>query len=321
MEESSQERPLVTFALFAYNQEKYIREAVEGACSQTYESLEIILSDDCSTDSTFSIMKEMADGYSGTHKIIVNRNSRNLGIGGHVNKIGGMASGSIVVMAAGDDVSNSNRVSRLISCYEEDTYAVFSDTYILREGKKLSFRSWIKNIRITLTDIIKGGGGVGSGAAYSYRKECFNFPWDYPSEIISEDRLLPMRAILLGKVKYLAEDLLFYRIHENNISTSNNFVMAKNNPRHIKEILETLDFVSNELDHNSSEYSSLAKARKVASVKLKKHNERIEKYADISLFSRFFREFHIFIFNKKSYYMIWRRRASRAMFNVLRISA
>ena len=51
------ERPLVTFALFAYNQEKYIREAVEGAFSQTYQRMEIILSDDCSTDSTFDILK------------------------------------------------------------------------------------------------------------------------------------------------------------------------------------------------------------------------------------------------------------------------
>lgn len=45
---SASQAPLVTFALFAYNQEKFIREAVEGAFAQTYESLEIILSDDCS---------------------------------------------------------------------------------------------------------------------------------------------------------------------------------------------------------------------------------------------------------------------------------
>lgn len=38
-----EERPLVTFALFAYNQEKYIRRAVVGAFSQTYEPLEIIM--------------------------------------------------------------------------------------------------------------------------------------------------------------------------------------------------------------------------------------------------------------------------------------
>ena len=48
------DRPLVTFALFAYNQEQYIREAVEGAFSQTYEPLEIILSDDCSSDRMIS---------------------------------------------------------------------------------------------------------------------------------------------------------------------------------------------------------------------------------------------------------------------------
>ena len=60
---SIEERPLVTFALFAYNQERYIREAVEGAFAQTYEPLEIILSDDCSTDRTFEIMQEMVANY------------------------------------------------------------------------------------------------------------------------------------------------------------------------------------------------------------------------------------------------------------------
>ena len=65
-----EELPLVTFALFAYNQEKYIREAIEGAFSQTYEPLEIILSDDCSRDDTHRIMCEMAAGYRGHHRVL-----------------------------------------------------------------------------------------------------------------------------------------------------------------------------------------------------------------------------------------------------------
>ena len=68
---SLQDRPLVTFALFAYNQEKYIREAVEGTFSQTYEPLEIILSDDCSSDRTFEIMEEMAATYDGPHATLL----------------------------------------------------------------------------------------------------------------------------------------------------------------------------------------------------------------------------------------------------------
>ena len=71
---SESDRPLVTFALFAYNQEKYIREAIEGAFAQTYEPLEIILSDDCSVDRTFEIMTEMVVNYRGKHCIKLNKN-------------------------------------------------------------------------------------------------------------------------------------------------------------------------------------------------------------------------------------------------------
>ncbi|MEO5658257.1 MAG: glycosyltransferase, partial [Polaromonas sp.] len=47
--------PLVTFVLFAYNQKKFIAEAVNGALSQTYSPLQIILSDDASTDGTYEV--------------------------------------------------------------------------------------------------------------------------------------------------------------------------------------------------------------------------------------------------------------------------
>lgn len=61
-------RPLVTFKLFAYNQEDYTREAVQGAFAQADEPLEIILSDDCSCDRTYQIMQEMAVAYRGPHQ-------------------------------------------------------------------------------------------------------------------------------------------------------------------------------------------------------------------------------------------------------------
>lgn len=72
--------PLVSYVLTAYNVEEFIEESVKCAFSQTYENLEIILSDDCSTDNTFNIMKKMADEYDGPHKIVLNRNEKNLGI-------------------------------------------------------------------------------------------------------------------------------------------------------------------------------------------------------------------------------------------------
>ena len=51
------EQPLATLFIAFYNQEDFVEDAVKGALSQTYENLEIILSDDCSTDKTFDEIK------------------------------------------------------------------------------------------------------------------------------------------------------------------------------------------------------------------------------------------------------------------------
>jgi glycosyltransferase involved in cell wall biosynthesis len=92
----SVDRPLLTFALFAYNQEQFIAEAVQGALSQTYSPLEIILSDDCSPDRTFEIMQEMASKYNGPNRVIVRRNERNLGLIGHINLVMEIVQGELI---------------------------------------------------------------------------------------------------------------------------------------------------------------------------------------------------------------------------------
>jgi len=99
-------KPLVSYVLTAYNIEAFIEESVKCAFAQTYENLEIILSDDHSTDKTFDIMKQMAAEYQGSHKVVLNRNEQNLGITKHMNKCYlEMAQGDIIIAAHGDDIS------------------------------------------------------------------------------------------------------------------------------------------------------------------------------------------------------------------------
>ena len=54
------DRPLVSFFVTAYRQEHLVRAAIEGAFAQTWQPLEILLSDDCSPDGTWRVMQEMA---------------------------------------------------------------------------------------------------------------------------------------------------------------------------------------------------------------------------------------------------------------------
>src|SRR3954469_6326230 len=118
MQPESTAKPLLTFALAALNQERFIREAVEAAFAQSYSPLEIILSDDCSEDRTFEIMCDMAKAYRGPHRIVLNRNPLRRCIGGPINRIMEVSQGELVLAAAGDDVSLPHRTQATYEAWE-----------------------------------------------------------------------------------------------------------------------------------------------------------------------------------------------------------
>ena len=57
------ERPLVSFCLLCYNQRQWIGAALEAAFAQTYRPLEIVISDDASTDRSWEIITSAVAGY------------------------------------------------------------------------------------------------------------------------------------------------------------------------------------------------------------------------------------------------------------------
>ena len=73
-------RTAVPRGLVAYNEERYIRAAIEEAFAQDFSPMEILLSDDCSPDGTFAIMQEMATAYRGPHVVRVRREPQNVGL-------------------------------------------------------------------------------------------------------------------------------------------------------------------------------------------------------------------------------------------------
>ena len=81
------QKELISFFALTYNQEKYIEDSLKGLFSQTYSPLEIIISDDCSTDKTFEIIQKFVSEYKGPNKVIINRNEKNLGLIKHFTLI------------------------------------------------------------------------------------------------------------------------------------------------------------------------------------------------------------------------------------------
>ena len=50
-------QPLISVIMPCYNSEDYIEEAIESILNQTYNNIEVIIADDCSTDKSFDLIK------------------------------------------------------------------------------------------------------------------------------------------------------------------------------------------------------------------------------------------------------------------------
>lgn len=215
-ESSPSERPLVTFALIAYNQEKYIREAIAGALSQTYSPLEIILSDDCSSDRTFEIIEEMASRYGGPHQIILNRNNRNLGIGGHVNAVMALSQGQLIVVAAGDDISLSTRCEVYATVWLKEgcpTCSIFSPTIERYENGSEITKGLSHPDSAAYHTIVETGYHPVPGSSHAWSRETFSIFGELPDSLINEDTAIYFRNLLVGHILICDQPQVIHRIH------------------------------------------------------------------------------------------------------------
>jgi glycosyltransferase involved in cell wall biosynthesis len=225
-----QDNPLITFILFGYNQAHFVREAIDGALTQNYSPLEIIFSDDCSTDQTFEIMSEMAANYKGPHKIILNRNEQNRGVGAHVNRAFSLASGEWIVTAASDDISDPDRCARVLELAKQhpdagaiglgwrdidekgDPYpGVMLARYKQRRRTSGQDRTWLR-------EFASGDFGVwGMSAAWS-QKLLQSCP-PLPDALRQEDEVYSLLATIAGFSLVLdPEQFVSYRHHAHNAS-------------------------------------------------------------------------------------------------------
>lgn len=215
-------RPLVTFALFAYNQEEFIQEAVLGAFAQTYSPLEIILSDDCSTDKTFGIMQELVKNYNGSHKVILRKNEVNFGLAKHVNTVFSISKGEFIAVAAGDDISESNRCEVTVKELIANDKLSFIDTSCKKIDKNGEFiYSNIEEVmrcEISLNDLMAGKGNHLIGATRVYRSaHIMKFP-PLEEACPTEDSTSVLRCLMVAPCLFMEDQLIKRRIHQNNLS-------------------------------------------------------------------------------------------------------
>lgn len=101
------DRPLVTVAIPTYNSaNKYLTDALSSALAQTYDSLEIIVSDNCSTDNTSQVVNNLHD-----KRLRYVRQIKNIGANGNFNFCLEEAKGAYILFLCDDDLIDPDFVS------------------------------------------------------------------------------------------------------------------------------------------------------------------------------------------------------------------
>lgn len=111
-------KPKVSILIISYNQRDYVEEALESAINQDYENLEVVISDDGSTDGTAEIIAEWQSRYP--KRLVALLNKENVGITRNTNRGLHACTGDFIAFQGGDDILLPGKITAQVNWFEQD---------------------------------------------------------------------------------------------------------------------------------------------------------------------------------------------------------
>ena len=101
----------ISIALATYNGGRFLREQLDSIYAQTWRNIEVVASDDRSSDDTVAILEE----YGQSHGLRYEINDENLGFVRNFEKILARCTGDFIALADQDDIWLPDKLERLIA--------------------------------------------------------------------------------------------------------------------------------------------------------------------------------------------------------------
>lgn len=126
--------PLVSVIIPTYNRAEYLQQAIASAINQTYQNIEIIVSDNCSPENPQEIIEAFKDA-----RIRFWRQPQNLGMIANQMHAFKMAKGKYVASLHDDDMWNQDFLAKLVPPLEanSDLILAFCDQYIIDANSRI----------------------------------------------------------------------------------------------------------------------------------------------------------------------------------------
>lgn len=233
--------PLVSVVMGYYNHGKYLPFCLNSIFNQGIKNIEVILVNDASTDNSLEIAKKFANK---DKRIIVLENKQNRGCAKSTERAMKYARGKYISLTSADDGMLPGNLKEKIKLLEEnpDVGFVFSEVRIISQnGEKIMDSNYRKKKsyigREDYEDFIKYGTFIHTGTIVA-RKEVFKSVNYYNSKFSQAGEwYTQLKLVKNYKSAYLAKPLMFFRLHDSNLSNSFNLNRSE---REFKEIINKL---------------------------------------------------------------------------------
>lgn len=250
--------PLVSICIPTYNGASFLQEALNSVSAQEYKNIEVVVSDDQSSDGTLEILERFRE--SVTIPVTIKRHTPS-GIGANWNHTIALASGEYIKFLFQDDILKKDCISKMVEIAQQDPdiVLVYSKRNFIYDTTNSNHTEWIAtyaSLHLHWDGFLINDTIVHNGRALLRDKNLLKFPankiGEPPATLIRKSAIKKVgyfnerlkqaldieywyRLMNFGKVAFVDKALITFRLHENQASAVNsnnaineNFLLEKN---------------------------------------------------------------------------------------------
>ncbi len=211
--------PEISVIMSVYNGETYLEEAIESVINQTFKNWELVIINDCSTDSTSKILAEFA---SRDERIKVHPNEVNLKLPTSLNRAISLSRGKYIARMDADDICLPDRLEKQYKFMEENSDVALSSCRFMtvKNGVYASGGAGGRCDNDALRAMLLVANPILHPGVIAKAEVMKQFNYD-TTLTCTEDLELWTRMVMENqKIEILPECLVIYRLHDKQITST-----------------------------------------------------------------------------------------------------
>lgn len=215
--------PVVSVVMPAYNCREYIRQAVGSVLAQTFTRWELLIINDCATDGTLAVARELAEA---DPRIRVLSNEKNLGVARTRNRGIEAARGRYIAYLDSDDVWLPEKLEKQLALLRRTGAALCYCSYAIIDGEGKPCRAdYIAPETVTYGELLKEN-VIQCSSMVLPAEVAKKYP--FTPEFYHEDYVLSLSLLRDGYTAAGCAEVLSQYRHMEGSRSANKLLAAKN---------------------------------------------------------------------------------------------